>query len=71
MNYHKLSEYDYDLLTKARALIERVYGYHYGDSYMRKEIKRLETIIKKLDYIFNKGEWKWKNILSLEKTTEY
>ena len=51
MNYHKLSEYDYDLLIKARKLIENVYSYHYGDSYMCKEVKRLETILNKIDYL--------------------
>lgn len=46
---HKLGEYDKEQLLKARALICNVYEHHYGDSYMRKETERFETIISKLD----------------------
>lgn len=49
MYSHKLSEYDIQQLEQARQIICNVYCYHYGDSYMRKEIKRLETIINKID----------------------
>lgn len=48
---HKLDEYDKEQLKKAKNLIDKVYTYHYGDSYMRKEIKRLETIITKIDAV--------------------
>lgn len=51
MYYHKLSEYDFEQLKQARYLIQKVYEYHYGDSLMKKEIKRLETIIAKIDYL--------------------
>ena len=51
MRYHKLSEYDFRQLIQARDLILRVYYYHYGDSYMQKEIKRLETILNKIDQL--------------------
>lgn len=47
--FHKLEEYDKQLLVEAKRLINIVYTYHYGDSYMRKEIKRLETILSKID----------------------
>lgn len=49
--YHELGEYDKRKLQEARELILKVYEYHSGDSYMRKEIKRLETIILKIDYL--------------------
>lgn len=49
--FHKLEEYDKQKLLEAKRLINIVYTYHYGDSYMRKEIKRLETIMLKLDYL--------------------
>ena len=50
-NLHKLEEYDKQKLLEAKKLINIVYTYHYGDSYMRKEIKRLETILSKLDFL--------------------
>ena len=53
MKYHKLDEYDIDLMEKAKQLLIKVYEYHYGDSYMRKEIKRLETIISKIETLQN------------------
>ena len=49
--FHKLDKYDKEQLLKAKEFINKVYEYHYGDSYMRKEIKRLETIISKLDFL--------------------
>lgn len=48
---HHLEEYDKQQLVEAKRLINIVYTYHYGDSYMRKEIKRLETILFKIDYL--------------------
>ena len=51
MDGHRLEEYDLRQLEEAKKIIVKVYEYHYGDSYMRKEIKRLETIIQKLDYL--------------------
>lgn len=53
---HKLEEYDRQQLLKAKDLINKVYTYHYGDSYMRKEIKRLETILSKLDFLIQNAE---------------
>lgn len=46
---HKLGEYDLDLIEKARKLLFQVYEYHYGDYKMQKEIRRLQTIINKID----------------------
>lgn len=51
MQYHKFGEYDFQQLEQARSLISKVYDFHYGDSYMQKEIKRLETILQKIDYL--------------------
>lgn len=50
-NLHKLDEYDKEQLSKAKSLICKVYEYHYGDYCMRNEIKRLETILSKLDFL--------------------
>ena len=46
---HKLEPYDQELLEKAKRLIEKVYVYHYGDSFMRSELGRLKTIISKIE----------------------
>ena len=56
MDFHKLGEYDKKKLKEARDIIEKVYCYHYGDSYMRKEITRLETILAKIDYLIQLAE---------------
>ena len=53
MDKHRLGVYDLRLLEEARKNILKVYEYHYGDSYMRKEIKRLETIISKIETLQN------------------
>lgn len=45
----KLDEYDRRKLVKARKLITEVYEYNYGDSHLRKQVDRLETIIRKLE----------------------
>ena len=50
---HKLDEYDIEKLEQARELSLEVFEYHYGDSHMRKEANRLETIITKIDYLLN------------------
>lgn len=55
MRKHKLDAYDKEKLEKARDLIQRVYEYHYGDSYMTSETKRLETILSKLEYLIEKA----------------
>lgn len=51
---HHLDEYDKEQLKKAKAIIEKIYFYHYGDSYMKSEITRLETILQKIEYLINK-----------------
>jgi hypothetical protein len=45
----KLEEYDLIKLKKAKKLILEVCEYYYGYPYTRKQVKRLETIIKKLE----------------------
>lgn len=53
MRKHDFDEYDREQLKKAQELLEKVYVYHYGDSYMRNKIKRLETILAKLEALQN------------------
>lgn len=48
-NHHSFGKYDQEQLEAARKLLLKVYEYHYGDSHMRKQLGRLETIINKLD----------------------
>ncbi len=54
--FHNLSEYDKRKLQDARDIILKVYEYHSGDSYMRKETKRLETLISKIDVLIQMCE---------------
>lgn len=44
-------EYDKIKLEKAKKLITEVYEYNYGAPYSGKETKKLETIIRKLDFL--------------------
>jgi hypothetical protein len=53
---HHLEEYDRIKIKEAIHAIEIVYTYHYGDSYMRKELNRLETILKKLEELKSLAE---------------
>ena len=46
-------EYDRIKLGKARKLITEVYEYNYGAPRSGSEIKKLETIIHKLDALIN------------------
>ena len=48
-NPHVFGEYDLQQLEQAKKLLSKVYEYHYGDSYMRKELGRLKTVINKLE----------------------
>lgn len=48
-----IDEYDKEKLKKALKIIEEVYNYNYG---IKPVSKRLETIMKKLEYIINKSE---------------
>lgn len=45
----RIDEYDRLKLREARAIIDKVYEYNYGDWRVRGQVKRLETILKKLD----------------------
>lgn len=53
MNKHTFDAYDMEQLDKAKQILEKVYEYHYGDSLMRGQVKRLETIIKKIEHLQN------------------
>lgn len=55
-----LSEYDIDLLKKARKVISVVAEYNYGDSQNKSESNRLETILKKLDCLIERKAGKEK-----------
>ena len=44
-------EYDKIQFQKARDILNKVYEYHYGDSYMRGELNRLNTIITKIEQL--------------------
>ncbi len=48
---HRFDGYDREQLKKAKELLTKVYEYHYGDSYMKSEVKRLETIIAKIEFL--------------------
>ena len=51
----KFDEYDREKLWKARQLILEVYEYNDGTNKMRNEVKRLETIISKIDYLIKRN----------------
>lgn len=51
MAEYKLDEYDCRILSEAKKQIMRVYNYHYGAPRSKGVIKRLETILNKLDYL--------------------
>lgn len=53
MRKHDFDQYDQDQFEKAKQLLMKVYEYHYGDSKIRNKIKRLETIIAKLETLQN------------------
>lgn len=48
---HEFGEYDLEQLEKAKNHLMKVYEYHYGDSKMKSQLNRLETIIIKLEYL--------------------
>lgn len=49
-------EYDMDLLEQARKLLIKVYEYNYGEPSMRGKVKRLETIISKIEILQQTNE---------------
>ena len=42
-------KYDMNLLEEAKKLLLKVYEYNYGEPSMRSKVKRLETIISKIE----------------------
>ena len=47
----KIEEYDLRKLQQAKKLIYDVYLYYYGAPRMKNEVRRLETIINKIDFL--------------------
>lgn len=53
---NKIEEFDLCKLQKAKKLICEVYEYYYGTPGMSQEIHRLETIMKKIDFLLKGNE---------------
>lgn len=53
---YKLEEYDLRTLREARQRIMVVYNYHYSAPRSRGVIKRLETILAKIDSLIKESE---------------
>lgn len=53
---YKLEEYDLRALREGRQRIMVVYNYHYGAPRSRGVIKRLETILAKIDSLIKDNE---------------
>ena len=53
---YKLEEYDVKALREARQRIMVVYNYHYGAPRSRGVIKRIETILAKIDSLIKENE---------------
>lgn len=53
MEANNFSQYDYDKMEKAKQLLIDVLNYHYGNPRLTRKIKRLETIIIKLEILQN------------------
>ncbi len=49
----KFEPYDMDKLQKAKDLLQAVLNYYYGFQPMKSKVKRLETIIVKLETLQN------------------
>lgn len=48
--------YDMGLLQEAKKLLLEVYEYNYGEPSMRSKVKRLETIISKIEVLQQTNE---------------
>lgn len=53
MDTKPFSDYDQDKLEKAKGLLMEVFNYNYGDTRMTRKVRRLETIISKLEFLQN------------------
>ena len=53
---YKLEEYDLKALREARQRIMVVYNYHYGAPRASGTIKRIETILAKIDRLIKESE---------------
>lgn len=55
-NKYKLEEYDLRALREARQRVMVVYNYHYGAPNARRVIRRIETILAKIDSLIKASE---------------
>lgn len=53
---YKLEEYDLRMLREARQRITVVYNYHYSAPRASRMVKRLETILAKIDRLIKENE---------------
>ena len=49
----RMSDYDLARIEEAKKLLTKVYEYYYGSTPFRPHVKRLETILKKLEELKN------------------
>ena len=56
MEKYTIEEYDRTALKEAKQRIMVVYNYHYGAPRAWSMIRRIETIIKKIDYLIEDGD---------------
>lgn len=53
MAEYKLEEYDIQMLREAKRQIMKVYNYHYGARRSGPVIRRIETVLNKLDALMD------------------
>lgn len=53
MEHTNFTQYDHDRLERAKQLLLDVLNHHYGNPKMERKMKRLETIIVKLEVLQN------------------
>ncbi len=51
-----IDAFDRARIEEARRLLYKVYEYNYGDPSAKKEVSRLDTIIRKIDQLLNKED---------------
>ena len=54
---NEIEEFDMRKLQKAKKLISEVYEYYYGAPRMGQVVRRLKTIIDKLDFLLKGNEY--------------
>lgn len=53
MEHTNFTQYDHDKMEKAKQLLLDVLNHHYGNPQMARKMKRLETVIIKLEVLQN------------------